>query len=127
MSYGTTPLSVTSLSSLGITSVNATSLLEAIATLVAEGVISSPGVASIDAVAILEADGTLTLGGAKAELNVIASILAAPTVRGSGAQVFIWTAPSRPTTWSFSDTYSGDKLIWVIPTGVGASTWVLPK
>ena len=127
MFYGATPFSVAPLSSLGITSINATSVLEGIATLVANGIISSAAAASIDAVAILEADGTLTLGGADAELNVIASILATSTVRGSDGEVFIWTAPSRPTTWSFSDTYSGDKLIWVIPTGVGASTWVLPK
>ena len=116
-----------SLSSLGITAVKGTSVLEAIATLVAEGVISSTGAASIDAVAILEADGTLTLGGAKADLNAVAEILANATVRALDAQVFIWTAPTRATTWSFSEKYSGDKLIWVIPTGVGASTWTLPS
>ena len=127
MSFGIIPIASGPLSSLGVTSISATSALEVIATLVADGVLSSAAVASSDAVAILEAAGTLTLGGAKAELNVIASILATSTVRGSDGEIFIWTAPARPTTWSFSEAYNGDKLIWVIPTGVGASTWVLPK
>ena len=126
MFYGVTPFSVAPLSSLGITSIKGASVLEAIAKLVAAGV-TDVEAANIDAVAILEADGTLTLGGEKAELNAVVNILASSTVKSKDVQVFIWTAPSRPTTWSFSEEYSGDKLIWIIPTGVGASTWSFPE
>ena len=126
--FGSEPFSTSALASLGITSVKGTSVLEAIATLVAEQVIEPGGVAGIDAVAILEADGTLTVGGLlEAQLTAVADILASAQNINLEAQVFIWTTPSRSTTWSFSEESRGDRLIWVIPTGVGVTTWVLPK
>lgn len=71
---------------------------------------------SVEASAVLEAIATLTAQGVApaANLDAIASVLASPTLRSSDAQTFIWTTPSRPTTWN-------------IPTEVGASTWVVPK
>tara|TARA_R110002051_G_scaffold26358_1_gene63516 strand:- start:11942 stop:12244 length:303 start_codon:yes stop_codon:yes gene_type:complete len=80
-------------------SVNATSLIEAIATVEANAKLDIGAVSSIEGIAILTADGTLTLGG-RTDLSVVASVLANATVRGEDANIFIWTAPERKTTWT---------------------------
>tara|TARA_R110000824_G_scaffold273826_4_gene462452 strand:- start:77 stop:457 length:381 start_codon:yes stop_codon:yes gene_type:complete len=125
--FSSLPFSTDTFSSLGINLVEGVSLLDAIAVIEAKAGLKLEDTASIEGVAILTADGTLTLGGASAELSAVVDILANATVRTDDAKIFIWTAPSRSTTWSFSEVYSGEKLIWVIPTGVGASTWVIPN
>ena len=112
--FSISPFSTLPLSTLGVTSINATYLLEAIATVEAVGTLAVGTTSSIEAVAVLTADGTLTLGGGKAELSTIVSILANGTVRGETANIFIWTAPERETTWT-------------IPVDVGATTWIIPS
>ena len=124
MFYGTTPFSVAPFSSLGITSIKSVSTLEVVATLIADGSVTHAAAASISAAAILEADGTLTLGGSSAELYAIVDILAKATLRTSDAKIFIWTTPSRPTTWTIPTEVG--VTTWVLPQ-VGVSTWVLPK
>ena len=99
--FSTSPFSTSSLSSLRV--IRASAVLEALAVLTAQAV--RPAVSLI----------------------AIASVLADPTVRSSDAQIFEWTVPARSATWNFSEKYSGEKLIWSIPTGVGASTWTLPN
>ena len=108
------PFSASSFSSLGISSIEGASLLDAIAVIEAKAGLKLAGTASIDGVAILTADGTLTIGGSSAELNAVIDILANATVRSSDASVFIWIAPARATTWT-------------IPVDVGVSTWILPS
>ena len=84
------------------------------------------GVSLLDAIAVIEAkDGTLTLGGASAELSAIVDILANATVRTNDAKIFIWTAPSRSTTWIIPVDVGAST--WTIPAKVGTSTWVLPS
>ena len=112
--FSSLPFSASSFSSLGISSIEGVSLLDAIAIIEAKGVLELAGTASIEGVAILTADGTLTIGGGSAELNAVIDILANATIRSSDANVFIWIAPARATTWT-------------IPVDVGASTWILPS
>ena len=111
--FSSLPFSTDTFSSLGINLVEGVSLLDAIAVIEAKGV------------AILTADGTLTLGGASAELSAIVDILANATVRTNDAKIFIWTAPSRSTTWIIPVDVGAST--WTIPAKVGTSTWVLPS
>ena len=121
------PFSADVFSSLGISNVEAVSLIEAIATIESVCSLSMGANSSIEGAAILSSKGTLTIGGASARLDAVVDILANATVRGEEAKIFIWTVPERGTTWSFSEAYYGDKLIWVIPVDVGGSTWTLPN
>lgn len=112
--FSSLPFSTDTFSSLGISSVEGVSLLDAIAIIEAKGGLKLEDTATIDGVAILTADGKLTIGGAKAELSAVIDILANATVRSSDANIFIWTIPARETTW-------------IIPADVGASTWIIPS
>jgi hypothetical protein len=125
--FSISPFSVDTFSSLGISSIKAVSLIEAIATIEASASMDLGASSTIQGAAILTSDGTLKIGGSSAELNAVVDILANATLRGSDAEIFIWTAPERSTTWSFPEVYSGSKLIWIIPSDVGGSTWVVPK
>jgi hypothetical protein len=125
--FSISPFSADVFSSLGISNVEAVSLIEAIATIESVGSVSIGATSSIEGAAILSSKGTLTIGGSSASLDAVADILANATVRGEEAKIFIWTVPERGTTWSFSEAYNGDKLIWVIPVDVGGSTWTLPN
>ena len=121
--FSISPFSADVFSSLGISNVEAVSLIEAIATIESVGSLSVGATSSIEGAAILDSKGTLTIGGVSAQLDAVADILANSTVRGEGANIFIWTVPERGTTWSFPDSYNGDKLIWVIPVDAGISIW----
>jgi hypothetical protein len=112
--FSSLPFSTDTFSSLGINLVEGVSLLDAIAVIEAKAGLKLEDTASIEGVAILTADGTLTLGGSSVELNAVVDILANATVRSSDANIFIWIAPARATTWT-------------IPVDVGASTWILPS
>ena len=112
--FSSLPFSASSFSSLGISSVEGVSLLDAIAVIEAKGGLKLEDTATIDGVAILTADGTLTIGGSSAELNAVIDILANATLRTNDANIFIWTTPARATTWT-------------IPADVGASTWIIPS
>ena len=125
--FSISPFSADVFSSFGISIVEAGSLIEAIATIESVGSLSMGATSSIEGAAILSSKGTLTIGGASARLDAVVDILANATVRGEEAKIFIWTVPERGTTWSFSEGYNGDKLIWVIPVDVGGSTWTLPN
>ena len=122
MFYGATSFSTIPLSSLGVRAIKATSVLNAVGTLVADGIVSYSASATIEAVAILEPDGSLTLAG-NADLVAVASLFASITTEREVGKICIWTAPARATTWSFPEEYNGNKLIWVVPTGVGATNW----
>lgn len=98
--FGAIPFSVKPISALDISSVKASSVLEAIAILEAEAVAPS------------------------ASLNAIVTLLANSTLRSSDAEIFIWTTPARPTTWTIP---AEAETTWVIPTDVGATTWIIPK
>ena len=121
--FSISPFSADVFSSLGISNVEAVSLIEAIATIESVGSLNIGATSSIEGAAILDSKGTLTIGGSSAQLDAVADILANATVRGENANIFIWTVPERGTTWSFPDSYNGDKLIWVIPVDVGISIW----
>ena len=121
--FSISPFSADVFSSLGISNVEAVSLIEAIATIESVGSLNIGATSSIEGAAILSSNGTLTIGGVSAQLDAVADILANSTVRGEDANIFIWTVPERGTTWSFPDSYNGDKLIWVIPVDVGISIW----
>jgi hypothetical protein len=121
--FSISPFSADVFSSLGISNVEAVSLIEAIATIESVGSLNMGATSSIEGAAILDSKGTLTIGGSSAQLDAVADILANATVRGENANIFIWTVPERGTTWSFPDSYNGDKLIWVIPVDAGISIW----
>ena len=121
--FSISPFSADVFSSLGISNVEAVSLIEAIATIESVGSLNIGATSSIEGAAILSSNGTLTIGGVSAQLDAVADILANSTVRGEDANIFIWTVPERGTTWSFPDSYNVDKLIWVIPVDVGISIW----
>ena len=121
--FSKSPFSADVFSSLGISNVEAVSLIEAIATIESVGSLNMGATSSIEGAAILDSKGTLTIGGSSAQLDAVADILANATVRGENANIFIWTVPERGTTWSFPDSYNGDKLIWVIPVDAGISIW----
>ena len=121
--FSISPFSADVFSSLGISNVEAVSLIEAIATIESVGSVAIGATSSIEGAAILSSNGTLTIGGSSAQLDAVADILANSTVRGEDANIFIWTVPERGTTWSFPDSYNGDKLVWVIPVDVGISIW----
>tara|TARA_R110002110_G_C13193164_1_gene694673 strand:+ start:73 stop:447 length:375 start_codon:yes stop_codon:yes gene_type:complete len=123
--FSSLPFSTDPFSSLGINLVEGASLLDAIAVIEAKAGLKLEDTASIEGVAILTADGTLTLGGASAELSAIVDILANATVRTNDAKIFIWTAPSRSTTWIIPVDVGAST--WTIPAKVGTSTWVLPS
>ena len=121
--FSISPFSADVFSSLGISNVEAVSLIEAIATIESVGSLNMGATSSIEGAAILDSKGTLTIGGSSAQLDAVVDILANATVRGENANIFIWTVPERGTTWSFSDSYNGDKLVWVIPVDVGIGIW----
>ena len=123
--FSSLPFSTSTFSSLGISSVEGVSLLDAIAVIEAKGGLKLEGIATIDGVAILTADGTLTIGGSSAELIAVIDILANATLRTDDANIFIWTTPARSTTWIIPADVGAST--WTIPAKVGTSTWVLPS